>query len=226
LLSGNILDGEEVLLDYVFDVGGTYASSQLDQSLNLNWAVSNMLSVYLRVSDSAPSLRSGTPTAPLNPAQTRLIGARADVPLSSRIELVAGGQLEREDHRELLSPYVRSLGGIYLQGEMPLETRNNYRLGAQRTRVSAANLLQDSDLISYDLTLGWRFNTGLSLNAIGLYERDSGAPELRVRKSATLKANWRYRRLNFSADLSRTREQQGIYVRDRTLGRVDLRRDF
>jgi hypothetical protein len=226
LLSGNILDGEEVLVDYVFDVGGTYASSQLDQSLNLNWAVSNMLSVYLRVSDSAPTLRSGTPTAPLNPTQTRLIGARADVPLSSRFELVAGGQLEREDHRELLSPYVRSLGGIYLQGEMPLETRNNYRLGAQRTRVTAENQLQDSDLISYDLTLGWRFNTGLNLNAIGLYERDSGGSELRVRKSATLKANWRYRRLNFSADLSRTREQQGIYVRDRTLGRVDLRRDF
>jgi hypothetical protein len=226
LLSGNILDGEEVLVDYVFDVGGTYASSQFDQSLNLNWAVSNTLSVYLRVSDSAPTLRSGTPTAPLNPAQTRLIGARADMPLSSRIDLVAGGLLEREDHRELLSPYVRSLGGIYLQGEMPLETRNNYRLGAQRTRVTAENLLQDSDLISYDLTLGWRFNTGLSLNAIGLYERDSGAPELRVRKSATLKANWHYRRLNFSADLSRTREQQGIYVRDRTLGRVDLRRDF
>ena len=28
LLSGNILDGEEVLIDYTFDIGGTYASTQ------------------------------------------------------------------------------------------------------------------------------------------------------------------------------------------------------
>jgi hypothetical protein len=32
--------------------------------------------------------------------------------------------------------------------------------------------------------------------------------------------------VSFSADLSRVQELQGLYVRDRTMGRVDLRRDF
>jgi hypothetical protein len=99
-------------------------------------------------------------------------------------------------------------------------------LGARRSVVTADNLLQESDLISYDLSLGLRLDSGVSLNAIGLYERDNGGVELRVRKSATLKAQWRYRRLSLSADLSRIQEEQGLYVRDRTMGRVDLRRDF
>ncbi len=226
LLSGIILDGEEVLIDYVFDVGGTFANTQLDQGLNLNWAVTRMLSVYVRYNDSTPKLTSGSPTSPLNAVQSRLVGARADVPLSSQIELSAGGLLELEDHRETISPFVRKAGEAYLQGEIPLQTRNNYRLGTRRSIVTADNLLQGSDLISYDLLLGLRFDSGLSLNAIGLYERDNGGVELRVRKSASLKAQWRYRRLSLSADLSRVQEEQGLYVRDRTMGRVDLRRDF
>jgi hypothetical protein len=148
------------------------------------------------------------------------------VPLSSQIDLTAGGLLEREDHRETISPFVRRSGEAYLQGEIPLETRNNYRLGARRSVVTADNLLQESDLISYDLLLGLRLESGLSLNVVGLYERDNGSVELRVRKSASLRAQWRYRRVSFSADLSRVQELQGLYVRDRTMGRVDLRRDF
>jgi hypothetical protein len=226
LLTGIILDGEEVQVDYTFDVGGTFANTQLDQGLNLNWAVSRMLSLYLRYNDSTPKLTSGTPTSPLNTVQSRLVGARADVPLSSQIDLTAGGLLEREDHRETISPFVRRSGEAYLQGEIPLETRNNYRLGARRSVVTADNLLQESDLISYDLLLGLRLDSGLSLNVVGLYERDNGGVELRVRKSASLRAQWRYRRVSLSADLSRVQELQGLYVRDRTMGRVDLRRDF
>jgi len=226
LLTGLILDGEEVLIDYEFDVGGTFASTQLDQGLNLNWAVSPMLNLYLRYSDSAPTLRSGAPTSPLNSVQTRLIGARADVPLSSRIELMVGGVLEHENHRETISPFVRSSGEFYLQGAIPLETRNNYRFGLRHSLVSAENLLQDSDLVGYDLLLGLHFNTGLSLNATALYERDRGGISFRERKTAGIKALWRYRRLSFSADLSRTQESQDRYVREITLGRFDLRRDF
>ncbi len=226
LLSGNILDGEEVLVDYTFDVGGTYAASQTDQGLSVNWALSRMFSVYARYNSLTPRLDSGQPTSPLNTVHSRIVGARADVPLSSRINLVAGGMVERENHDETISPYIRTAGEAYVQGEFPLDLSNNYRLGARRTRVTADNQLQDSDLLGYDLLLGVRLNSGLWLNAIGLYERDNGGVEPHVRKTATLKAQWRYRRLSFSADVSRTQESQGLYSRDNTIGRVDLRRDF
>ncbi len=226
LLTGNILDGEEVLIDYSFDVGGTYAASQTDQGLSVNWSLSRMFSLYARYNSLVPRLDSGQPTAPLNTVRSRIVGARADVPLSSRIDLAAGGMIERENHDETISPYVRTAAEAYLQGEFPLEFTNNYRLGARRTRITADNQLQDSDLIGYDLLLGVRLNSGLSLNAIGLYERDNGGVEPHLRKTATLKALWRYRRLSLSADVSRTQESQGLYSRDNTIGRVDLRRDF
>ena len=226
LLSGNILDGEEVLVDYMFDVGGTYASSQTDQGLYLNWALSRLFSVYARVNSSTPRLDSGQPTSPLNTVRSRVVGARTDVPLSSRIDLVAGGMVERENHDETISPYVRTAGEAYLQGEFPMDMNNNYRFGARRSRITADSLLQESDLLGYDVQLGLRLNSGVSLNAIGLYERENAGAEPRVRATATLKALWRYRRLSFSADLSRIHESQGLYSRDNTIGRFDLRRDF
>ncbi len=226
LLSGNILDGEDVLVDYVFDFGGTYASTQTDQSVDLSWALSNMFGIYARYSESKPQLVSGQPTSPLNTVRSRLVGARADVPVSSRVDLVVGGRVEREVHDETISPYVRSEGEAYIRGEFPLDISNNYRFGARRTRTEADDLRQDSDVLAYDLLLGVRLQSGLSLNAIGLYERNQGGIDLRVRKTATLKALWRYRRLSFSADLSRTQESQGLYARDQTIGRLDLRRDF
>lgn len=226
VLSGNILDGEELLLDYSFDAGGTYANTQLDQSLNLNWAVSQMLNVYARFSDSSPKLVSGTPTAPLNTVKSRLFGARGEFPVASRFDFVVGGLVEQENRVETISPYVRTSAELFMQGDLPSEVRTNYRLGTRRQRVTADNQLQDSNLVSYDLLVGMRFDTGLSLNAIGLFERDDGGATPRDRKSATLKAFWRYRRVSLTADLSRIQESQGRYASNRTMGRFDLRRDF
>ncbi|MBL0125666.1 MAG: hypothetical protein IPP88_24390 [Betaproteobacteria bacterium] len=68
--------------------------------------------------------------------------------------------------------------------------------------------------------------SGLRLTASGYYERDRGGFEPRERRAGSLKALWRFRRLIMTMDLSRTRESQGAYTRDRTLGHLVLRRDF
>ena len=85
LIGGNILDGQEVLVDYNYDVGGTYAYTQTDQTVNLGWNMRNYVNVYYRFFDSAPQLTSGTPTFQLNTIRSNLFGARADVPLASSI---------------------------------------------------------------------------------------------------------------------------------------------
>ncbi len=226
LLSGNILDGEEVLVDYAFDTGGTYGSATVDQSVNFNWALSRVLNVYLRYGDSNPRVTSGEPTSPLNAVQSRVFGARADVPLASSFEIVAGGLLERENHGETIAPYVRTAAEMYLQGGVPFDISANYRLGARRTLVQADIEAQNVDLLAYDLMFGWRLESGLNLTATGLYERDTGGVDVRERKTVSLKAMWRYRKLSLTADLARTIESQGLYVRDRTMGRLGLRRDL
>jgi hypothetical protein len=59
-----------------------------------------------------------------------------------------------------------------------------------------------------------------------LYERDLGALQSRERRVSSLRALWRFRQLSVTADVSRTRETQGSYVRERTAGHVVMRRDF
>jgi len=80
LVGGNLLDGQDVLVDYAFDVGGTFALKQTDQTLNVDWSLGNTLSLYFRYLDSAPRLASGAPTTPLNAVQSMLYGLRADGP--------------------------------------------------------------------------------------------------------------------------------------------------
>lgn len=226
VLSGSILNGEVVLADYAFDIGGTYGSTQLDQNLNFNWAPSRFLNVYLRYADSAPRVTSGMPTTPLNAVKSTLYGARADVPLGFSVDLLAGGFIETENRRETIAPFVRTAGEVYLQGDFPAVAGASFRAATRRTRVHADNLLQNVNLLGYDLMLGWQHRSGLRLTAAGFYERDSGGLEARARSAGSLKALWRFRRLTMSMDFSRTRESQGSYTRDRTLAHINLRRDF
>lgn len=226
VLSGDILDGEALLADYTFDAGGTYANTQLDQNLNLNWAASRFLNVYLRYAESTPRVTAGTPSSPLNAVNSTLYGTRADVPLRLGVEFLAGGFLERENRRETIAPYVRTAGEVYLQGDIPAINGASFRAATRRTRVSADNAAQSVDLLGYDLMLRWQHSSGLRLTAAGFYERDSGGLEGRERRAGSLKALWRFRRLTMSMDFSRTRESQGSYTRDRTLAHINLRRDF
>ena len=226
VLSGNILDGQELLVDYAFDAGGTYESAPLDQNIALNWAVSRYMNVYLRYAESLPRVTSGTPATPLNTIHDTLVGVRGDSPPQLPINVLIGGSLEREDRRETIAPFARTAAELYVNGDLPFEDRVDLRVAARRTRVTADNVLQNVDLKAYDMWLGWRHSSGLRITANALYERDTGAVEVRERRSGILRALWRFRQLTLTGDLSRTRETQGSYVRERTAGKLILRREF
>ena len=225
-ISGNILDGQELLVDYTFDVGGTYANAQLDQNVDLSFNLSRRADIYLRYGESMPRVTSGVPASPLNTVRSTLYGVRAEMPMKYPMDLVLGGFLERENRRETIAPYVRTAGEVFVQGEVPFEARVDVRAAARRTRVTADNLLQNVDLTGYDLSLGWRHGSGLGVSANAVFERDTGGLVMRERKAGTLRAQWRFRQLALTADLSRTHESQGSFARERTVGHLVLRRDF
>ena len=226
ILSGNILDGETVVVDYAFDAGGTYASRLRDHNLNVEFAVSRNLNLYLRLAESVPLVVSGQPSTPLNTVRSALYGARGEVPLGPALDLNVGGYLEREDRRETIAPYVRTSGELHLQGSLPIEERINLRAAARQTRVKADNPLQDVALTGYELSLDWTHGYGLRINAEARFERDTAGLEIRDRKTATVRALWRYRQLTLSADLSRVRESQGAFVREQTAAQLILRREI
>jgi hypothetical protein len=228
VIGGNILDGQQVLVDYAYSSGGTYAISQLDNTVNLSWALKNYLGLFVRYLDSAPTLNSGTPTSPLNPAKSTLYGSRADLPVSLLSqEFLIGGRAEREIRHEVISPYKRASLDTYAQMDLPYVRSGNIRLGARQMQVDYDySPLQGVKLKAYDLRLWSRVGWGIDLSAEGSRYRDTGTPLVRDGATATLKAQWRRRKVLWTFDLTRVRDAQGAAERTRTYAQVILRRDF
>ncbi|MHB1123584.1 MAG: hypothetical protein ACYC0T_12800 [Ramlibacter sp.] len=228
LLGGNILDGQEVLIDYDFALGGSYRASQFDSAVGASWAYKSYLSMFARYTASAPRIDSGAPTSPLNQARTTLFGLRAEVPLSLPWwPLLLGGNAERENRRETILPYQRSSHETYAQVDLPLVDTGNIRIGSRRMQVDYDNNpAQGVNLQAYDLRLWSRLPYGIDLSVDGSRERDSGTPVLRERSFTSVKAQWRQRKLLWTFSLTRTHDVQGPTERRRTYGQMSLRRDF
>jgi hypothetical protein len=226
LAAGNILDGQDVLVDYAYDVGGTFAFNQTDQTLNVAWDLASYVGVYFRYLDSAPHLTSGAPTTPLNAVQSSLYGTRADVPLNLPFELALGGLYEHEDRRETIAPYQRQQYEVFAQTADPFFGRGNIRGSTRRVKQDFENSPQNVRLAGYDLRLWTRHPLGIDLSASTTYERDTGGLVPRTRLLATARAQWRYRRASLTMDFTRTHETQGAFERNRTLAQILLRRDF
>ncbi len=226
LIGGAILDGQEVLADYAFDVGGSFGYTQADQTFNLSWGLSSYTSVYFRYLDAAPRLTSGAPSYPLNAIKSSLYGARADLPLKLRVEMSVGGSAEREDRRETIAPYRRQANDFYVQAEEPIFGTGNFRVSTRRTRVDYDNSLQNVNLQGYDLRYWSRYWFGIDLSLNASRESDTGGPVARRRRIETVKAQWRYRKASVSFDLGRTLETQGDFRHSRALVQILARREF
>ena len=225
VVGGNIVDGQTLLVDYQFDVGGTFAYRQQDQTASLNWSYRGVFNAYFRHLESTPTITSGQPTFPLNHIRSDVIGARADVPLRLRFEMLAGGFSEREDRTETISPFQRSAQEGYVQSELPMSA-GSVRLALRRTRVDYQNASQGVNLHAYDLRYWSRRLWGLDLAADLSRETDSGGTVPRRRDVVSIKSLWVYRKVRVSFDLGRTREMQGPVERTRSGGRLLMRRDF
>ena len=229
LVGGSIVDGQEVLVDYDFDTGGTYVLDEFDNSLELRWSYQSYLSIYARYLDMAPHLISGTPTSPLNPVTSSIYGTRADVPFAFLTQQVTlGGFAEWEDRREVIAPYRRTTFNGYAETTLPLIARGGIRLGVQQqnTRYDYTPD-QNVNEITYNLRVWARLRSGLDLSIDATRTRDTGSPQVAREYTNTMaKAVWRVRRFLLTAYLARTKESQGPTEQTHTRAQIDLRREF
>ncbi len=226
MIGGSIVDGQDVLVDYSYELGGSFSYRQTDQMLNLSWTLGSYFNAYLRFLDSAPRLSSGYAYFPLNLVHSSLYGWRVDAPLKMQPGLSLGASMERESRRETIAPYWRHSDEIYVQAEDPAFGAGNLRLSWRRTRLVYDGSVQNVDLHGYDLRywahLVWGPDLSANLNA----EIDRGGPVERRRLVATAKAEWSYRKLRLSADMGRTVESQGGFRRAPALLQVQARREI
>lgn len=228
VVGGNILDGQEVLVDYAFDVGGTYGLAQSDQSLYLGWNLESYASIYAQWVENVPRLTSGAPTFTLNTVRSTIFGARADIPLRpGGIEAQVGGTLEFEDRHETVSPYARRTFEGYLQAPFPFTEDSHIRVGARRNVVEYdLSPLNGVRLTAWDVRFWSRPAFGLEFSLDAHREKDTGMPVETRRTLVTARANWRVRQFRLSFDLTRADEWQGETRRRRLYAQLVMRRDF
>lgn len=224
IVTGDITDGQVVLADYTFETGGTYATRQTDQALDLSWTWGNRFSAYMRLVESAPRLSSGLPLLGLNPAHGRTFGVRADAPIG--VLGSAGGSVEHERRREAILPFTRSSMDLFVQREDALVGQGTVRIGVRRNRVDYDQSVQDLDLTGWDLRYRLLTADGVDLQADWSTERDVGAPIQRTRRFGTVQARWRYRQLQMTGSLTHVQEVQDGLRSTRTVGQWLLLREF
>ncbi|MBL0125667.1 MAG: hypothetical protein IPP88_24395 [Betaproteobacteria bacterium] len=117
LLSGSILDGEAVLVDYLFDIGGTYANTELGLGSQSQLGRDAILERLFPLCRFRAARDLGNPSTPLNVVKSTLSGP---VPILVPWDFgrsLAGGFLGRENRRETIAPFVRTAGEVYFQGD-------------------------------------------------------------------------------------------------------------
>jgi hypothetical protein len=226
LIGGRILDGEPLLVDYAYDVGGTYAYNQIDQTLNLNWNLSRYANGYFRYFTSAPRLASGSPSFPLNDVRSSTYGLRADLPFNPGLSITIGGGIEFENRHETVSPYQRMADDLYIQTDEPLFGLGNLRASLRRSRIEYSVAAQNSDVRGYELRYWSRHWFGIDLTAALSAERDDAGLIPRHRSDGTIGVQWQERKFTLSSSLIRTREIQGGVERNRTTFQFLAKRDF
>lgn len=224
IVTGDITDGQPVLADYSVETGGTFDSTQLDQTVNLHWSWSNRFSAYARWLDSSPRLSSGAPQFALNTVRGATTGLHAEWPLA--VLWTVGGNLEREVRRETVLPSRRSAADGFVQWEEAWLGPGHVRFAARRQRVDYGGQAQDVDLTGYDVHYRVYMPSGLEVLAEWSTESDTGATVKRQRDFGSLRARWRYRQLMMTLAATRVFEAQGELHTRRTLGQWLLQRDF
>jgi len=222
LATGNILDGQEVLVDYAFQTGGTAGYNRLSQNAQASLTLFRYYTAYVRYNDISYRLTSGAPTLPLNSLRNTMYGVRADVPFL--LEYMVGGEVIYERQDEVIAPYRRESYEAYLQ--MPHAWRVTPRVSGRRVIAEYLYSPEDINLTGWTVQLRsapWAYT---SLTAELGYEEDTGGTLRRAIWRDTLTAEWRIRQLTVQGQLQYSREEQGGYERDRTVIQFIARRDF
>ncbi len=205
LITGNIADGQSILIDYSYQTGGTIKYDRLTQGLNLGLALGKHYNFFANVYDSEQKLKEGIPTTSLNSYDGVTLRFQVKKPLEEKVTL--GGEVQMKQHNEESNSYNQQ--NISANIYMPVLTNALLSVNAGISKRDDETSDEDSD----GKTLGFRIvgrpwlRTRLSFDSS--YSQNSGGSSDHSMLRNTLDFEWRYRRLNYSATVSQQSEEQG-----------------
>jgi hypothetical protein len=194
LISGNIDDGQTVLVTYDTLTGGTLMYDTLSQGLSINLGLWRYANLFINYNDTGNDVIEGVATTPLNDVNRIEFGGRVNYPFNSGWS--AGGEYRYTRQDEDISPYTRNIYEAFTQSGRYWNT--SVRFLVHHETVDYERSREDVDLIRYMLGINSRLPGGVVLAYHGEYSEDTGGSLPREEKRHTLSLNWAYRQVLFS----------------------------
>lgn len=224
LIGGAILDGQEVLVDYSYQTGGSFRYIAQDQTLEANLTIKRYYGIYAGYRNAPQRLVSGLPTLPLNSVRNTHYGARVGLPVNDFVEV--GGEARHDQQHEDIAPFRRDSYDAYAQFPAPRLRNATLRISGRRVIADNIGSPEDVNARGWTLRLQARPWSHSVLSAERSYDEDTGATVTRRNWATVVQAEWRIRQLTLRAEGRQSREEQGGFIRERTLVRALARRDF
>lgn len=222
LIGGNILDGQDVLVDYQYETGGTIEYDDVKQTYQASLDVLRYLKLYVRQYRVGQKVREGSSSIILNDVVSNGYGASFNTVFWQ--SWLFGAEVDVVDQEEDIASYESTFYQSYLQ--FPLPFYSSLRVNGKRNIVDNIGSDIDVDLTGYGLTLTSRPWLRAQLNVESTYEEDVGAPTIRERWGRSVNFSWLIRKLTVTVEGRYSRERQGDYERDQTAVRAQIRRDI
>jgi hypothetical protein len=221
VVTGNILDGQEVLVNYDYLTGGTVEYDTINQGINFGFT-HRYGGAHFRFSDRTNDVRSGVATTPLNDERNLIIGGNIDYPLSRGWR--TGGNYEYYNRDEDISAYVSQTYRAYLQSGSYWNTSAALRVG--RSTIDFDSSDEDSDRWDYSADIRSRLPGAVQLGYTISYSDDDGGTLDREEWRHSLRLDWGYRQMRISLRGEYVDIEQGDSRRETTRIFSELRRVF
>lgn len=223
LISGNIADGQTVLISYEYEAGGTFDFDELKQSFNLSFSLDHRYNYWLLYTTNKQIYQSGIPVHSMESVQNYRVGMDAQVPINKIADY--GWRMEFEKRVEDLRPFSRSSLDLNLNSALPFSAAfMSVNAGYQQVD----NELSPNDIRETYLTTNISARTGMASTTSfeWTYRKDTGGDVAKESSYAKLLYAWSRGHLAFSLSARYSKEQQGITSRKNSIVEASLTRDF
>jgi hypothetical protein len=222
IISGAILDGQEVLVSYEFRTGGTTTFRDDKQAIGVSLSFIKYLSVFVNWFNIDNSIIGGDPTVPLNDVRSLDAGISADFPFVTGWSV--GGQVLYGRSDETISPAVGTLYNAYLNTGAYWGL--SARLGITREFVDNKFSDEDRDLSRYVVGISWNLPGAAKLSYSYSNGENGGGSVASRDEQQQLQFDWRYRLVAFTLRAYKNDTEQGPTRRETSRVTAEFRRAF
>jgi hypothetical protein len=205
LITGNITDGETVLVDYSIETPGTAVFDSLGSGVSLNVNMLGTIDAFARYDWQDSEVKEGALTNPVNDRKRFEIGIGASNQFLDGWSL--DGEYRHTQNDEEISPFDSD--ALIVSLTTSLRGTLSLVLSGSLTEVDYENSPEDIEQVGYRVALNGRVFRRSRFAYEASYLEDTGGTRLRRELRHRLQYQWTFRQVRF--------EVQGMY-RDETLG--------